>query len=293
MAHLKMMAACQPFLSGAISKTVNLPNSATVEDIMETYQEAWRLGVKAVAIYRDGCKRSQPLSTKKTSDVKETTERQPAQMELVREVPVEKIVEVEKVVLKPFRRKLPDERQAITHKFNIAGHEGYVTVGMYEDGQPGEVFITMAKEGSTISGLMDAFATAISLSLQYGVPLQVLVDKFTATRFEPSGFTGNKDIPLAKSVTDYLFRWLALKFLQTPSDDQVAPPTMDVDTPAVSAAPVGAAPVSAAPVGASPVKVSNYNIAADTPLCSNCGHKMFPAGKCYRCDCGNTSGGCS
>ena len=198
MGHIKMMGATQPFLSGAISKTVNLPSSATVEDIEQAYLEAWRQGLKAIAVYRDGCKRSQPLSTKLKEDKKESSV----------EAAVLATVEPHAV-----RRRLPDERQAITHKFSIGGHEGYITVGMYSDGQPGELFCVMAKEGSVVSGLMDSFATAISLALQYGVPLKVLCDKFSHTRFEPSGFTGNPQIPIAKSITDYIFRWLALKFL--------------------------------------------------------------------------------
>jgi ribonucleoside-diphosphate reductase alpha chain len=288
--HLKMMAATQPFLSGAISKTVNLPHDATVDDIVKTYVAAWKMGIKAVAIYRDGCKRIQPLSTKKTSeDAAEDRKTQAAPAEIV-----EKIVERE--VFKPLRKKLPDERQAITHKFNIAGHEGYVTVGMYEDGQPGEVFITMAKEGSTISGLMDAFATAISLALQYGVPLQVLVDKFTATRFEPSGFTGNRDIPMAKSITDYLFRWLALKFLDRGDaqlgDGEVAHASSGTQA-ATATTPLAVKAVVPAGVPSAVEAQGRYQARLDAPLCSACGRMMTPAGKCYRCDCGQTSGGCS
>ena len=297
--HLKMMASVQPFLSGAISKTVNLPHEATVEDITETYMQAWKMGVKAVAVYRDGCKRIQPLSTKKTSedgsdDLKQAT---PAAV-------VERIVERE--VFKPLRKKLPDERQALTHKFSIAGHEGYITVGMYEDGTPGEVFITMAKEGSTLSGLLDAFATAISLALQYGVPLPVLCAKFTATRFEPSGFTGNKDIPIAKSITDYIFRWLALKFLDQGeaelAGDQIAYASQGTASTGVAVKVKVMDPAKAQVQGAgTDVQASpsaeqaqgRYQARLDAPLCSNCGRMMTPAGKCYRCDCGATSGGCS
>ena len=194
--HIKMMGATQPFISGAISKTVNVPKEATVEEIMEAYIESWRLGAKAISIYRDGSKRTQPLNTSRDKDKVQ--------------------VEVEKVVAsmaQPVRRRLPDERQSITHKFDIAGHEGYITVGLFEDGQPGELFLVMAKEGSTISGFADAFAQAISYALQYGVPLQVLVDKFSHARFEPSGMTRNPDIRFAKSIVDYIFRWLATKFL--------------------------------------------------------------------------------
>ena len=192
-----MMAAVQPFISGAISKTINMPEESTVEDIVNAYIESWRLGLKAVAIYRDNSKRVQPL----------------APLRKPRRRKAGAVQTVEKVVYRPIRRKLPDERRSITHKFSIGGHEGYITVGMYEDGTPGELFITMAKEGSTISGLMDSFATAVSFSLQYGVPLKFLVDKFGHVRFEPSGWTGNQQIPYAKSIMDYIFRWLGAKFL--------------------------------------------------------------------------------
>ncbi len=190
MGHVRMMAAVQPFISGAISKTVNMSNEATVEDIIQCYETAWRLGLKSIAIYRDGCKRTQPLTTSLSEKDKEE-------------------------VYKPYRRRLPDERRSITHKFAIGGvHEGYFTVGLYEDGTPGEIFITMAKQGSTISGLMDTIATMSSIMLQYGVPLEVLVNKFSHMRFEPSGFTKNPDIKIAKSIVDYIFRWLGLKFLK-------------------------------------------------------------------------------
>ena len=196
MAHLKMMAAVQPFLSGAISKTVNVPHEISIEEIGEAYLEGWRMGLKAVAIYRDGSKRSQPLSVIDSSEEEE--DKTPAS---------------EAPVAAPRRHRLPDTRQSLTHKFNIQGHEGYLTVGLYDDGNPGELFITMAKEGSTIGGLMDAFGTACSLGLQYGVPLKVLVDKFVHSRFEPSGFTQNPDIPMAKSLVDYIFRWLGKQFV--------------------------------------------------------------------------------
>ncbi|HSQ65674.1 MAG TPA: vitamin B12-dependent ribonucleotide reductase, partial [Polyangiaceae bacterium] len=189
MGHIRMMGAVQPFLSGAISKTVNMPSDATPQDIEDAYVAAWKLGLKAIAVYRDGCKRSQPLNTGKDKE-----QAKPAGNDSERLA----------------RRRLPDERRALTHKFSIGGHEGYMTVGMYDDGAPGEVFVTMAKEGSVVSGLMDSFATSISMALQYGVPLKVLCDKFSHTRFEPSGFTGNPEIPIAKSITDYIFRWLSL-----------------------------------------------------------------------------------
>ena len=193
MGHIRMMGAAQPFISGAISKTVNVPRDATVEDISQAYIESWRLGVKAIAIYRDGSKRTQPLNTSRDKAPGSKAET--------------------RVVAQPVRRKLPDERQAITHKFEIAGHEGYITIGLYEDGMPGEIFLVMAKEGSTISGFADAFAQAVSYALQYGVPLQVLVDKFSHVRFEPAGMTKNPQVRIAKSIVDYVFRWLATKFL--------------------------------------------------------------------------------
>src|ERR1051325_1769282 len=196
MGHIKMMGATQPFISGAISKTVNVPKDATVADIQEAYIQSWKLGAKAISIYRDGSKRTQPLNTSKDKTPAEVAEQTARQM-----------------VSSPVRRKLPDERQAITHKFDIAGHEGYITVGLFENGMPGEIFLVMAKEGSTISGFADAFAQAISYALQYGVPLQVLVDKFSHARFEPSGMTKNPDIRFAKSIVDYIFRWMATKFL--------------------------------------------------------------------------------
>src|SRR6202140_713324 len=194
--HLRMMGAVQPFISGAISKTINMPPTATVDEIEQAYYEAWKLGLKAVAVYRDGCKRSQPVSTAK-----------------------DKLAEALGVAPTAVRRKLPDERESITHKFSIGGHEGYITVGKYEDGSPGEIFITMAKEGSTISGLMDSFATMTSLALQHGVPLNFLVDKFTHTRFEPSGFTKHPEIPMTKSIMDYIFKCLAIKFLSRGSQE--------------------------------------------------------------------------
>jgi ribonucleoside-diphosphate reductase alpha chain len=205
MGHVRMMGATQPFLSGAISKTVNMPEHATAEDIEDVYLQGWKLGLKAIAIYRDGSKRSQPLSTGKKKDTA-------AAIETVAAAPVE-------VEPKPYRRRLPDERRAVTHKFQVAGHEGYITVGLYPDGQPGEIFLKMAKEGSTVSGLMDSFATMTSLALQYGVPLRDLVNKFAHVRFEPAGFTGNSEVPIAKSIVDYIFRWLGSRFLSKDDRD--------------------------------------------------------------------------
>src|SRR5947209_5881786 len=220
MGHLKMLAAVQPFISGAISKTINMPEESTPEEILQAYVEGWQMGLKAVAIYRDGCKRSQPLSTKK--DEQPAPMAQTTQTTQTTQVPLQE--------RRAVRRKLADERRAITHKFSINDHEGYLTVGLYEDGQPGEIFLVMAKEGSTISGLMDSLATSISIALQYGVPLQTLVDKFSHTRFEPSGFTKNPEIPIAKSITDYIFRWLASKFLSR--EDKAAAGVILRDEPA-------------------------------------------------------------
>ena len=270
MGHVKMMGATQPFISGAISKTINMPSEATVDEIMQAYIEAWRQGLKAVAIYRDGSKRTQPLNTSKEEDKphkEETTEP------------------------RAYRRRLADERKSITHKFDIAGHEGYITAGMYEDGQPGEIFVTMSKEGSTISGLMDSFATAVSMALQYGVPLKVLVDKFSHSRFEPSGFTKNPNIPMAKSIMDYIFRWLALKFLDgqvqrevginKPEEEEAAGKKV---VPLPAQAPRGGAP---GPL----VSVPTVFYQQDAPSCADCGAIMIRSGACYKCmNCGAVSG---
>jgi ribonucleoside-diphosphate reductase alpha chain len=273
MGHVKMMGAVQPFISGAISKTINMPTDATVEDIMHAYMESWRLGLKAVAIYRDGSKRTQPLNTAKDSEEK-------------------KISVVETKEARPLRRKLPDERPSITHKFDIAGHEGYIHVGKYDDGQPGEIFIRMSKEGSTISGLMDSFATAISMALQYGVPLQVLVDKFSHTRFEPSGFTKNPDIPMAKSIMDYIFRWLASKFLDGDAQhdagiiqrDGVEEPQQKKVVSIASYPPRGGAPVAT-------ISSVTSLYQQDAPPCPDCGAIMIRSGACYKClNCGAVSG---
>ncbi len=265
MGHIRMMAAVQPFISGAISKTINMPEESTVEDIMNAYIESWKLGLKAVAIYRDGSKRVQPLSSGSSKGEKKTAGPAPARVE-------------ERIVYRPARRKLPDERQSITHKFSIAGHEGYITVGLYEDGQPGELFITMAKEGSTISGLMDSFATAVSYGLQYGVPLKFFVDKFSHVRFEPSGFTNSPQIPYAKSIMDYIFRWLALKF---------------IGPEAVEAPEVGET-MKLRPTEPEPQQKLHFAPAdgmEDAPACAECGGIMVRNGSCYKCEnCGSTSG---
>ncbi|HKI87063.1 MAG TPA: vitamin B12-dependent ribonucleotide reductase, partial [Thermoanaerobaculia bacterium] len=263
--HLKMLAAVQPFISGAISKTINMPEESTPEEIEEAYIEGWKLGLKAVAIYRDGCKKSQPLSTKR--------------QERKGGVPLD--ANGERVM----RHKLPDERRAITHKFSVSGHEGYITVGLYENGQPGEIFLTIAKEGSTISGLMDAFATAISIALQYGVPLETLVNKFSHTRFEPSGFTKNPEIPIAKSITDYIFRWLASKFLSRESKEAAG--VVLRDEPSTEGKADSAVTLAAA---AESAKVT-FLYQQDAPSCSDCGAIMVRNGTCYKClNCGSTSG---
>ena len=262
MGHIKMMAAVQPFLSGAISKTVNMPTDVTTEDIQQAYTEAWRLGLKAIAVYRDGCKRTQPLSTSLDEKKEEKKKAHPA------------------------RRRLPDERQSITHKFSIAGHEGYITVGMFEDGMPGEVFITMSKEGSTISGLMDSFATSISIALQYGVPLKVLVDKFSHARYEPSGFTNNPEVPIAKSISDYIFRWLGLKFL--PKEDA---PSTGGTVPTMTQPKVRLQDPSRSSSSVERNEKVVFQTQSDAPPCHECGSIMIRSGSCYKClQCGATSG---
>ena len=276
MGHVKMMGAVQPFISGAISKTINMPTDVTVDEIMQAYTESWKLGLKAVAVYRDGSKRTQPLNTSKEE---------------------KKAAAAEAKETRPFRRKLPDERRSITHKFDIAGHEGYITAGMYEDAQPGEIFITMSKEGSTISGLMDSFATAISMALQYGVPLRVLVDKFSHMRFEPSGFTKNPDIPIAKSIMDYIFRWLASKFLDREAQQEVGIVKEEPEEVASkeTAASKKVVPISSqAPRGGAPVaSISSVTslYQQDAPPCPDCGAIMIRSGACYKCmNCGAVSG---
>ena len=272
MGHIRMMAAVQPFLSGAISKTVNLPNDANVEDIMQAYIESWKLGLKAVAIYRDGCKRSQPLSTNLDADGKPKA-------------------------AKPARRRLPDEREAITHKFSIAGHEGYITVGKFEDGTPGELFILMSKEGSTVSGLMDSFATAISLALQYGVPFKVLVDKFSHSRYEPSGITTNPEVRIAKSITDYIFRWMALKFMPEGDRGAAGIPEAEERKAALNSASAATAapPAERVKMVEGPQDNSHekrvFVTQADAPPCPECGTIMVRNAACYKClNCGSTSG---
>ncbi len=303
MGHIRMMGATQPFISGAISKTVNVPRDATVEDIEQAYVESWRLGAKAISIYRDGSKRTQPLNTSK-AQISDT--RLGGAASEVREV----VREVVKIVETPKRRKLPDERHSITHKFDIAGHEGYITVGMFEDGTPGEIFLVMAKEGSTISGFADAFAQAISYALQFGVPLQALVDKFSHARFEPSGMTKNPEIRFAKSIVDYIFRWLATKFLSTEAQFRAGVNLSEelADAPEPEApARAGAFTIrdevpSASAVGVSRSendgksarKMSQFAAIQnqeDAPPCTTCGSIMIRSGSCYKCsNCGTTSG---
>jgi ribonucleoside-diphosphate reductase alpha chain len=262
MGHLNMLAAVQPFVSGAISKTINMPEESTPEEVTEAYLEGWRMGLKAVAIYRDGCKRSQPLSTKRDEKKKAEDTEPRAQ-----------------------RRKLPDERRAVTHKFSVSGHEGYITVGLYDDGQPGEIFLVMAKEGSTISGLVDAFATAVSIALQYGVPLQTLVD--------PSGFTNNPEIPIAKSIMDYIYRWLASKFLSR-EGQQAAGVVLRDDQHDVaednSSQTTDDASVEFGVGNGGNSKVA-FLYQQDAPSCQECGAIMVRNGTCYKClNCGSTSG---
>jgi ribonucleoside-diphosphate reductase alpha chain len=258
-----MMGAVQPFISGAISKTINMPTDATVEEILEAYREAWRLGVKAVAIYRDGCKRTQPLNTAR-AEAKTTG--------------VTAAVE-----LRPVRRRLPTDCHSVRHKFEIAGHEGYIHVGFYEDGAPGEIFIKMAKEGSTISGLMDTIGILTSMALQYGVPLEALVQKFSHVRYEPSGFTKNPEIPIAKSLTDYIFRFLGTRFLK---EEQRA--SLGLGNLALSE---DTAPSPSADAAAAADRAISFSPQADAPSCPDCGSIMVRNGSCYKClNCGTTSG---
>jgi len=283
--HIRMMAAAQPFLSGAISKTVNMPTEATAEEIVNTYVEGWKLGLKAIAIYRDGSKRTQPLMTRKADEVEDEA--------VAIAAPTPQIVTVNK----PMRRKLPDERASITHKFSIAGHEGYITVGMYEDGTPGEIFLTMSKEGSTISGLMDSFATAISLALQYGVPLPTLVDKFAHARFEPSGITNNENIRFAKSIMDYIFRWLGSKFLnRTP---EVTQPSLanghseetGIEASANTERPHLTLTATAPTLSLTEHEKETFQNQADAPICTECGSLMVRNGACFKClNCGSVFG---
>jgi ribonucleoside-diphosphate reductase alpha chain len=324
LAHLKMMAAAQPFISGAISKTVNMPNDCSVEEIRNTYVEAWKMGLKCVAIYRDGSKRSQPLNTKKTNEAGDKTV---AAVAVADTAPLESRIqeleaEVNRLQLetgKPLRRRLPETRSALTHKFDIAGHEGYLTVGLFENGQPGELFITMAKEGSTIGGLMDAIGTLTSMAFQYGVPLDALVRKFAHQRFEPSGFTKNPDIRNASSITDYVFRWMAMQFVPgyrekntvARNQPELAMPGLLEEMKKQINRPVPELPISEdtdvldldsavaikkgnLPPGSKAVKSLSDSVAhfqMDAPTCPSCGHMAVRNGACYKClNCGESLG---
>jgi ribonucleoside-diphosphate reductase alpha chain len=283
--HVRMMAAAQPFLSGAISKTINMPEDSTIEDISNAYIESWKLGLKAVAIYRDNSKKSQPLNATKKEEKKEESAAAVA----------ETILPMQREMFGRMQReKMPVERASITHKFSVGGHEGYITVGMYEDGRPGEVFIKMSKEGSTLSGVMDGLALTISLGLQYGVPLKAFVDKLVNTRFEPSGITSNPNIRFVSSVLDYIARWLGGRFISAdylklngsaPVETGAAGTTMmPAATPQTMAMPLARKP-------AATVSNSMTNAHEGAPTCSECGMLMVPNGACYKCEnCGSTSG---
>jgi ribonucleoside-diphosphate reductase alpha chain len=320
LAHLKMMGATQPFISGAISKTVNLPQECSVEDIRDAYVQAWKMGLKCVAIYRDGSKRSQPLNTKKTNEggVKLDAAQSDAR---IKELETE-LSKLREQAVQPLRHRLPDTRKAITHKFDIAGHEGYLTVGLFGNGQPGEVFITMAKEGSTIGGLMDSIGTLTSMALQYGVPLEALVKKFAHQRFEPSGFTKNPEVRNASSITDYVFRWMAFHFIPgyreantlNRSQQELAMPGLLEEEKKHINRPVSDLPISE-DNDVVEVKASNghghgngnghhhgtrsvtslsdaiAHFQQDAPTCPNCGNVVVRNGACYKClNCGESLG---
>ncbi len=359
--HIRMMAAAQPFITGAISKTINLPNEATIDDIKRSYELSWKLGLKANALYRDGSKLSQPLNAKSDKEVDEIADEDDADnVEAAREEVAVEVANgaavissltpnaqrptpnlepvhtsvigriIERIVERPLRRRLPDTRNAVTHKFDVAGHEGYITAGLYDDGSPGEVFITMAKEGSTIGGLMDAIATLVSVSLQYGVPVESLVRKFEHVRFEPSGMTRNREIPMAKSLVDYIFRWLAMEFVPgyrevnapnrpaakvepmssidedraTPEDDggnassptpNAQRPTPNSDMAATTSTLDKKAPVTQSTrmqaLSSDPLSQQSSNMQADAPACDTCGSITVRSGTCYKClNCGNSMG---
>jgi ribonucleoside-diphosphate reductase alpha chain len=311
MGHIRMMAAVQPFLSGAISKTVNLPNDCTVQDIEDAYIQAWKLDLKAIAVYRDGCKRTQPLSTNLSQA---TSNGSMVALAAIPVDPLELLAPEERRLVEALRvrksrpagppmanrYKLPDERASFTHKFSIGGHEGYITVGMYEDGSPGEIFVRMAKEGSVIAGLMDSFATSVSLALQHGVPLHLLIEKFKGTRFEPSGFTGNQEIPIATSIMDYLFRWLALRFpaegMSPLVESHPAARGAQLDLPRVPLLSKDLIEDKVGTVAAlTPIPVEVKDRAwvqeTDAPPCHECGTLMVRNGACHKCpNCGSTSG---
>jgi ribonucleoside-diphosphate reductase alpha chain len=301
MGHLKMMGAVQPFISGAISKTVNLPQSATVEDIADAYTQAWHLGIKALAIYRDGSKTAQALRTDAQKDAPA-----PADVDAIVEAAVGKAL----AEAGPRRKRMPRERESITHKFSIGGHEGYITAGKYEDGSVGEIFLTdIGKEGSTIKGMMNSFATAISIALQYGVPLETLVEKFSYMRFEPEGITGNPEIPFAKSMPDYILRWVASRFLDTDAQEELGILTpavrsrkmaeeaaqsvssSDTAGPEASTGGADSVPAAAALTDSPPVVPARMQGLDLGPACSQCGGMMQRTGSCYTCSsCGNNTG---
>ena len=318
LAHLKMMAAAQPFISGAISKTVNMPATSTVKDVLHTYIEAWKMGLKCVAIYRDGSKRSQPLNTKKTNEGGDKAADAALLTSRLKELETE-VAALRLESGKPLRRRLTDTRTAVTHKFDIAGHEGYLTVGLFEDGQPGELFITMAKEGSTIGGLMDSIGTLTSLALQYGVPLEALARKFAHQRFEPSGYTKNPDIRNASSITDYVFRWMAFQFVPGYRESvttgrtqpELAIPGLieeikkkinrpvpelaiseDTDLVEVQAdSGNGNGHTPALLAGQSTILTSSFQNQTDAPTCPTCGHVAVRNGACFKClNCGDSLG---
>jgi ribonucleoside-diphosphate reductase alpha chain len=317
MAHLKMMSAAQPFISGAISKTVNLPQDCSVEDIRDAYVQAWKMGLKCVAIYRDGSKRSQPLNTKKTNEGGDKVADAAQEVIRVKELEAE-IAKLRELAGQPLRRRLPDTRKSLTHKFDIAGHEGYLTVGLFKDGTPGELFVTMAKEGSTIGGLMDSIGTLTSMAFQYGVPIEALVRKFAHQRFEPSGFTKNPDIRNASSIIDYVFRWMAFQFSPAyreahtvrRNQPELPIPGMDEEEKRHVNRPVPDLPVSEEDTDiveisgtngnghqpASPEKVKTLNdslkhLQKDAPTCPSCGHLAVRNGACYKCvNCGESLG---
>jgi ribonucleoside-diphosphate reductase alpha chain len=300
---VKMMAAVTPFISGSVSKTVNVPHDCTVEDIQDVYVQAWKLGVKCIAVYRDGSKRSQPLSTSKAKTNGHATKEavlkeglvavSPEFVDLANKAFLE-VKELWKRVEKlgqPVRRRLEDTRSAVTHKFNIAGHEGYITVGLFPDGTPGELFITMSKEGSTVGGLMDAIGTLTSMSLQYGVSLETLVNKFSHVRFEPSGFTTNPDIRSASSIIDYVFRWMGSQFSNI---TEVKPAHNGNGNGHVKVAITVKQDEKHMEVSlADSVNRAIAHFQQDAPACQDCGHVMVRSGTCHRCNNCGAQSGCS
>jgi ribonucleoside-diphosphate reductase alpha chain len=276
------MAAAQPFLSGAISKTINMPQESTIEDISNAYVESWKLGLKSVAIYRDNSKGSQPLNA---GGGKEEKKQEPAPA--AAQEPMQR-----ELFARAVREKMPYERASVTHKFSVSGHEGYITVGMYADGRPGEIFIKMSKEGSTLSGVMDGLALTVSLGLQYGVPLKVFVDKMLNTRFEPSGITANPNIRFVSSVLDYLARWLGGRFISSDYlklNGDAAAVQAQAATPAMPLPSMLQTGMAALPVSSASSKPRDAHEGA--PTCSECGMLMVPNGACYKCEnCGSTSG---